>query len=93
MKATRFLPPLLAGATLILLGSNAIPTALRKHRLHAERTRLLNEFRHEQARAVRLKEEIRALEHDPFYVERLLVESLNMLPQGSRRWDDRETDE
>ena len=83
MKAARFLPPLLAGVTLVLLGANALPTILRKHRLQREEQRLVRELRREDAAAARLRLEVEALATDPFYLERVLVETWGGAPEGT----------
>jgi len=95
LKFHRILPPLLAGATLILLASNALPTVLRKHRLQRERHRLVKELRLEQERSARLRAEIEALRGDPFYLERVALETWGGTPSGAVRWDaaDREAAE
>lgn len=84
MKAARFLPPLLAGATLILIGANALPTAIRKHRLQDERIRLVRKLRQEEDRVQRIAAEIDALKKDPFYIERVLIETWGGAPEGAR---------
>jgi hypothetical protein len=83
VKAARFLPPLLACATLVLLGANALPTVQRKHLLQRERARLLRELEQEEREAARLRAEVEALAHDPFYLERMLVETWNAMPEGA----------
>ena len=88
MKAARAVPPLLAGATLILLCSNALPTVHRRHRLLEERNRVQQELREGDLENVRLMREIRALRDDPFYVERLLVRTWRERPEGSQPFAD-----
>jgi hypothetical protein len=83
VKAARFLTPLLAGATLILLCSNAVPTVLRKHRLMEERRRLRIELEGEKRREDRLRAETEALQHDPFYLQRVLIETWKARPKGA----------
>lgn len=92
MKAARFLPPLLAGATLILLGANALPTAKRKHRLQEEQTRLVRELRSEDRRMNALVLEIEALRGDPFYLERMLIETWGGMPEGAEAFTDAHED-
>jgi hypothetical protein len=87
VKATRFLPPLLAAATLLLLGANALPTVHRKHRLRRERTRVHRKLEREERRALRLRAEVEALAMDPFCQERLLVETWQQAPPGAIRFD------
>ena len=87
MKATRFLPPLLAAATLLLLGANALPTVHRKHRLRRERARVLFQLEREERRATRLRAEVEALAMDPFCQERLLVETWQRAPRGAIPFD------
>ncbi len=80
-------PPLLAGATLILLGANALPTVHRKHTLQRERIRLEREIEVGVTHNRKLVLQIRALRDDPFYVERKLVETWEALPQGAVLFD------
>ncbi len=87
MKAARFLSPILAGATLILLGANALPTAKRKHRLQDRQHQLVHEIRTLETREHKLREEIHALEHDPFYMERMIVETWHGKPEGTEEFD------
>jgi len=87
VRATRFLPPLLAAATLLLLGANALPTVHRKHRLRRERAKVLLELQREERRAARLRAEVEALARDPFCQERLLVETWQQPPQGAIPFD------
>ena len=88
MKAARFVPPLLIGATLILLGANALPTVHRKHALQRERFRLEREIEVGNKQNRELILQIRALRDDPFYVERKLIETWQSVPQGMVRFDD-----
>jgi len=83
VKATRFLPPLLAAATLLLLGANALPTVHRKHRLRRERAKVSFKLEREKQRALRLRAEVEALAKDPFCQERLLVETWQLAPPGA----------
>ncbi len=83
MKASRVLPPLLAAMTLLLLGANAVPSAQRKHLLREERRRLEHAVRREEREGARIAAEVDALVHDPFYLERMLVETWHGLPQGA----------
>jgi hypothetical protein len=83
VKASRALFPLLAGMTLLLLGANAVPTVQRKHLLREERLRLERAILREEREAERLLAEIDALRHDPFYVERLLLETWKGVPKGA----------
>ncbi|MHC4224038.1 MAG: hypothetical protein ACYSX0_05110 [Planctomycetota bacterium] len=86
MKAARFLTPVLAGATLILIFSNALPTVRRKHRLQEEKRRLVMELEEEQKRARRLQAESRALKTDRFYLQRLLIDIWKAKPKGAIRF-------
>jgi hypothetical protein len=88
VTGSRLLAPFLAGATLILLGANALPTSVRKKRLLVEATRLRMELRVEQERCARVAAEIDALRNDPWYRERLLVETWRTTPAGARRLAD-----
>lgn len=83
MRASRILFPLLAGMTLLLLGANAVPSVHRKHLLRTERERLEREVLREEGEGLRLKAELLALAHDPFYVERTLIETWKGVPQGA----------
>jgi heme exporter protein D len=83
LKATRFLPPLLAGMTLLLVGANAFPSVVRKHVLREERRKLERELRAEVRKGQQLEAELDALAHDPFYLERLVVETWKGLPRGA----------
>ena len=83
MSTARCLPPLLAAATLLLLGANALPSIQRKHLLQEERRRLECELRDEERAARRLEVEIEALNHDRFYLERVYVETWRGVPQGA----------
>ena len=85
MRTSRLLPPFLAGATLVLLGANALPTSLRKKRLIEKTAVLRQELRHEEERRERLEAEIAALRNDPFYIERVFVETWRTTPAGARR--------
>lgn len=85
MRGSRLLAPFLAGATLILLGANALPTCMRKKRLLDEAARLRHELRIELERAARLDAEVLALRTDPWYRERVFVETWRTTPEGARR--------
>ncbi len=87
MKASRFLPPLLAGMTLLLLGANAVPSMQRKQLLREERRRLERELKVEEREGARVLAEVDALVHDPFYVERVLVETWHGVPQGAKPFE------
>ncbi len=82
MTHSRLLPPLIATATLVLLFANALPCSLRKQRLSEERTRLVRELAREREREDRLAAENFALEHDPFSIERLCLETWRIPPEG-----------
>jgi hypothetical protein len=69
--------------TLLLVGANALPTVERKQVLREERRRLEREVREEEARGARLAAEVEALATDPFYVERMVVETWNGVPRGA----------
>lgn len=88
MRAGRFLAPLLAGVTILLLACNVVPASNRRHRLLSDHRQLLKELAQEKARAQRLTAEIHALENDPFVLERVLVETWNEVPEGAMAWDD-----
>jgi hypothetical protein len=86
VKASRFLTPLLAGATIILVTANAMPTIGRKHRLEQERRRLMQEYDAERTRASGLMQRVHAVQHDPFYLERRMAETYRTAPPGARRF-------
>ena len=86
MKAARLLPPLLAGATVILLGANAFPTVQRRHRLMQEKNRLVHELREERARGRILREHVDAIENDRFYLQRMFAETWRGIPRGAIEW-------
>ena len=75
MTAAKFLPPLLAAATLLLLGANALPSVNHKHRLRKERTRLVRELEAARKSEATLNARIHALRNDSFFLERMLVET------------------
>jgi len=83
LSTARCLPPILAAATLLLLGANALPSVQRKHLLQEERRRLERELSEEERVARRLTVEVEALRHDPFYLERVFVETWQGVPQGA----------
>ena len=86
MRAPYLLPAVLAGATLILLGANALPTTIRRKRLEKEFRRLSGKLEREHDRGAWLRLEIDALRHDPFYLERTLIETWNGIPEGAQAW-------
>jgi hypothetical protein len=69
--------------TLLLLGANAVPSVQRKHLLREERRRLERAVRAEEREGRRILAEVDALQHDPFYLERMLVETWHGVPQGA----------
>lgn len=83
MKAARFLTPLLAGATVVLVASNALPTMHRKHRLLEEKRELVRQLELERDRGRGLRERVRALKEDRFYVQRVLAETWAGIPKGA----------
>jgi len=87
MKAARFLPPLLAGATLLLLCANALPSTHRRQVLRRERERLLRQLEEEETVGRRLRAEVEALRADPFYIERTLLETWRGVPRGAVPFD------
>ena len=80
MRTSRLLPPVFAGAALLLLFANALPTTLRKHRLQVEQARLRKHLAHEQRRAQQLDEALHALRSDAFVVERWTRETWKRPP-------------
>ena len=83
MTATRYLPFLLGGMTLIVLFANALPAAKRKHRLQVEQRKLVEQFQEGAERQRKLVAEIDALRNDPFYIERVCTETWRMAPEGA----------
>lgn len=83
MRVSRLLPYVLAGMTVLLVGANALPTVQRKQVLREERRRIERELREEERAGDRLAAEVEALATDPFYVERMVVETWNGVPQGA----------
>jgi len=86
VKASRLATPLLVGATLILLGANALPTALRKHRLIDEKRRVTLELHEQVERGERLAAQREAMRGDAFYIQRVTVETWKGVPPGAIRW-------
>ena len=86
MKAAHLIPHILAGATLILLAANAVPTVQRKQRLLEQKRGLVLKLRQERERGRRLEAEIRALRNDPFCVQKELAETWRSLPAGTIPW-------
>jgi len=87
VSSARFVPPVLIAATLILLGANALPTVRRKHLLQQRRQVLLERIREHAKTTARLRLEIDALQNDPFYMQRILVETWHALPAGAMPLD------
>ena len=83
----RWTAPLLAAATLLLVGANALPSIERKRVLGGEIERLEVELGKEEARRDRLRAEIEALRGDPFYLERVYLETWVKDPVGAVRFD------
>jgi len=83
MTATRFLPFLLGGMTLIVLFANALPAAKLKHRLQVEQRKLVEQFQEGAKRQRLLVAEIDALRNDPFYIERVCTETWRVAPEGA----------
>ena len=79
--------PAFAVATVLLMGTNAIPASQRKQILLKERGRLVSEYKAACARGRMLHDEIRALRDDPFVLESWLLETWKGLPQGATPWD------
>ena len=80
MRSSRLLPPVFAGAALLLLFANALPTTLRKHRLQIEQARLREHLEHEQRRAQQIGAALHALRSDAFVVERWTRETWKRPP-------------
>jgi hypothetical protein len=83
VKKAHFVPPLLASATIILVLANALPSARRKHLLQEERQRLVQDLERERARERSLLMEVEALRSDPFYLERVTVDTWGTDPEGA----------
>ncbi len=83
---SRFVIPLLAGATVVLLAANAFPTITRKHRLQRERNRLIRDLSGEQKRGRELSQKLDAIKHDRFYLQRVLAETWRGVPEGAIEW-------
>ena len=83
MTATRLLPFLLGGMTLIVLFANALPAARQKHRLQRAQRILIDEYHVGAALHQRLLKEVVALRHDPFYIERTCAETWCVAPDGT----------
>jgi len=82
------LPPAFAVATVLLMGTNAIPASHRKQILLKERGRLVSEYKAACEHGRMLREEIRALRDDPFVLESWLLETWKGLPHGATPWDE-----
>ena len=80
MRTARLLPPVFAGAALLLLFANALPASMRKHRLQIEQARLREHLAHEQRRARQLREALHALRSDAFVLERWTRETWKRPP-------------
>ncbi len=80
MRTARLLPPVFAGAALLLLFANALPASLRKHRLQIEQVRLRERLAYEQRRARQLHEALHALRSDALVVERWTRETWKRPP-------------
>ena len=88
MRLKHLLPPAFAVATVLLMGTNAIPASQRKQILIRERGRLVREYKAACERGRMLHEEIRALREDPFVLESWLLETWKGLPSGATPWDE-----
>jgi len=86
LRLAPLLPYLLAGATLLVLGANAVPTTSRKALLLRERARLRARLLEEERRRARLEADLEALAHDPFVLERAAAEAWRRLPPGVLPW-------
>lgn len=84
--ARRFLAPVLLGATLLLLGANAVPALLKERRLESEVSRLKGDLARERTRGDGLRARLNALRNDPYYVERLYRRTWNAPPEHAIAW-------
>jgi hypothetical protein len=75
--------------TLLLLGANAVPSMQRKQVLREERQRLEREVRRGELEGRRIAAELDALVKDPFYVERMVVETWHGVPRGAVAFEPR----
>jgi hypothetical protein len=83
VNAAKILPPVFAGMTLVLLTTNAVPAGRQRQRLKEEEQRLEAALQLEHERGRTLRAELEALQHDPFVLERWLVETWKGVPQGA----------
>jgi len=83
VSATRFLPFLLGGLTLIVLFANALPAAQRKHRLQREHRELVDRCLAAIHERDELALTIEALRHDAFTIERVCAETWCVAPDGA----------
>jgi len=88
VRFARVLPPLLAGATIVLLAANALPASMRRHALQRELRRMQERIRCAEDENARLREELQAIREDPFVLERFACEAWNLLPPGTVRYRD-----
>ncbi|MGQ0613429.1 MAG: hypothetical protein ACT4PV_06815 [Planctomycetaceae bacterium] len=86
MRVSSLLPYLLAGATLLLLGANALPTTQRRLLLLRERASLRERLRDEERLRIRLEAELDALARDPFVLQRAACEAWRRPPPGLIPW-------
>ncbi len=86
MRISGLLPYLLAGATLLLLSANALPTTQRRVLLERERASLRERLREEERLRVRMEAELDALANDPFVLQRSACEAWRRLPAGLIPW-------
>jgi len=83
VTATRCLPLLLAGMTMVVLFANARPAAKKKHRLEREHRALVDRYRENARREAELAATTEALREDPFVVERTCAEVWAARPSGA----------
>ena len=74
--------------TLFVLFGNVVPAVQQKHRLQQEFRELLEKAKEEKARHQDVTAKIRAMKHDPYFVERLYVRAWNRTPHGAIELDE-----
>ncbi|MEE8105545.1 MAG: hypothetical protein V3T86_08440 [Planctomycetota bacterium] len=88
MRLQQLLAPSFALATVLLMGTNAIPASQRKRILIEERGRLVREYTAACKRGKELRAELQALRDDPFVLESWLLDTWKGLPSGATPWDE-----
>jgi hypothetical protein len=86
VRLQHLLPPSFAVATVLLMGTNAVPASQRKQILIEERGRLVQEYKVACEHGFTLRSEIQALRNDPFVLESWLLETWKGRPTGTMAW-------